>query len=130
MVARYGFGEFYEVGNAIKRGDLRTLDALMAQHQQAFIRLGVFLVFEHARPIAIRNMVKRIYKISGSNSRMSTAPVGIVLGFLEQDCDQSDIESVLVGLIFEGFIKGYLSHQKRMLVLSKADPFPISNIRK
>lgn len=61
---------------------------------------------------------------------MSTAPVGIVMGYLGQDCDQPDIESVLVGLIFDGFMKGYLSHQKRMLVLSKADPFPISNIRK
>ena len=38
------------------------------------------------------------------------------------DCDEA--ECILVNLIYKGWIKGYVSHEHQMLVLSKALPFP------
>jgi hypothetical protein len=41
-----------------------------------------------------------------------------------------EIECVLANLVFQGKIKGYLSHEKRTLIVSKADPFPTAAIVK
>jgi hypothetical protein len=35
---------------------------------------------------------------------------------------------LLANLIYRNYVKGYLSHTKRMLVLSKRDPFPVSSV--
>lgn len=38
--------------------------------------------------------------------------------------DIDEVECVLATLIFDGLVKGYLSHQMSCLVLSAKDPFP------
>jgi hypothetical protein len=34
------------------------------------------------------------------------------------------VECILVNLIFRKYVKGYISHKNRVLVLSKQEPFP------
>jgi hypothetical protein len=38
--------------------------------------------------------------------------------------DMDEIECIVANLIFKGYMKGYMSHQKKILVVSKAQPFP------
>ena len=40
-----------------------------------------------------------------------------------------EVECIIANLIFKGLIKGYISHQKRTLVLSKKEPFPTAAVR-
>lgn len=40
------------------------------------------------------------------------------------DVDIDEIECLLANLIFKGNIRGYIAHEKRILVLSKDNPFP------
>jgi len=40
------------------------------------------------------------------------------------------VECIPANLIFRGHAREYLSHSKRILVLSKKDPFPISAVIK
>ena len=42
--------------------------------------------------------------------------------------DLDEVECILANLIYRGYIRGYLSHAKRVLVLSKRDPFPTSSV--
>ena len=44
--------------------------------------------------------------------------------------DMDEIECIVANLIFQGKIKGYLSHERQTLIVSKADPFPSSAIVK
>jgi nuclear mRNA export protein PCID2/THP1 len=41
-----------------------------------------------------------------------------------EEMDLDEIECIVANLIFQGKVKGYISHQKRILIVSKADPFP------
>jgi hypothetical protein len=41
-----------------------------------------------------------------------------------QPTDMDEVECILTNLIFKGYVKGYMSHQKKILVVSKAQPFP------
>jgi len=38
--------------------------------------------------------------------------------------DIDEVECIVANLIFRKFIKGYISHKLRVLVLAKNDPFP------
>ena len=35
-----------------------------------------------------------------------------------------EVECLVANLIYRGYVKGYISHTKKVLVLSKANPFP------
>lgn len=49
---------------------------------------------------------------------------------LEQDVDMDEVECILANLIYQGKIKGYISHEKKTLIISKADPFPRAGVVK
>ena len=38
--------------------------------------------------------------------------------------EDPEIECILANLIFKGHLKGYISHSKATLVVSKSGPFP------
>ena len=39
--------------------------------------------------------------------------------------DLDELECLLANQIYLGFIKGYISHEKRLMVLAKDRPFPL-----
>jgi hypothetical protein len=123
----YGLTELLALGNAVKKGDLRTFEAVMAQCQRSFIRVGVYLVLEQAKIIAYRCLAKRIYTLT-ANTRLNLASFEQAMHWMGEDVDLDEIECILANLIFQGKIKGYLSHQKRYLIVSKTDPFPLSAV--
>jgi len=52
------------------------------------------------------------------------------LSFLDTPMDVDEVECILANLIFRGYVKGYISHTNRVLVLSKRDPFPVDAVIK
>ncbi len=126
---KYGLHELLALGDATRKGDIRSFEALMRRHQGSFVRLGVYLVLEQAKVIAYRNLVKRIYAASGNNTRQSLGAIEAVMRGMCDDMEEGEggldeVECILSNLIFQGKIKGYMSHQKSFLILSKTDPFP------
>jgi hypothetical protein len=117
------------LGEAAKCGDIQTFDKILSQNQITFIRVGIFLVLEQAKHIVYRNLLKRIYHITNS-TRLNLIVLQTIFQSLDHNDDLDEIECILANQIFQGKIKGYLSHQKRFLVLSKADPFPRSAVIK
>lgn len=127
---RYGLPELVALGDAAKKGDIQSFETIMLQNQSSFVRIGVFLVLEQVKIIAYRNLIKRIYIATGNNTRLNLGVIESVMKTLVHDIDLDEIECILSNLIFQGKIKGYISHQKSFLVLSKTDPFPSGAIVK
>jgi hypothetical protein len=126
----YGLTELTELATATRRGDIGTFNRVMEEHQSSFIRIGVYLVLEQVKMIAYRNLFKRIYLLS-NNSRLNLNSFEVALKWLgEQEVDLDEIECILANQIFQNKIKGYISHQKRFLVVSKTEPFPSTAIIK
>lgn len=65
-----------------------------------------------------------------NNTRVNIATCAAVLQWLGEDKEMDEVECILANLIYGNRLKGYISHQKRVLVLSKADPFPIVSVLK
>jgi hypothetical protein len=125
----YGLTEFVELGNATIRGDIGTFDRLLQQHQASFVRLGVYLVLEQVKMITYRNLFLKVFKLQNS-TRLSLQTFVSALEWMGQETDIDEVECVLTNLIYQNKIKGYISHEKRFLIVSKTDPFPKSAIVK
>jgi hypothetical protein len=77
--------------------------------------------------ICYRTLFKRIHNVLGRH-QVPLTQIMKVLQWLESPMDLDEIECILANLIYRGYVRGYLSHSKRVLVLSKKDPFPFSTI--
>lgn len=80
-----------------------------------FVQHGTFLVIERWRKIVFRQLVKRVWLVQGKESRLAVDAVRTALVFTGVDMDEAEVECILANLIGHGLIKGYISHEKRMV---------------
>lgn len=92
-----------------------------------FDRQGTYLLLEKCKTVCYRNLLKRVYKILDKH-QVSLSYVASAFKYLGMPIDLDEIECILANLIYRGYVRGYLSHSKRVLVLSKRDPFPTSKV--
>lgn len=125
LLEKYNLMEFWELVESVKKGDLRSLERVMAKHETFFIGAGIYLIVEKLKLIAYRNLFKKVYLVLNTHQ----IPVQSLLSALEmhgiEDVDMDETECLVSNLIYEGKIKGYISHQHKKLVISKQNPFPI-----
>jgi hypothetical protein len=126
---KYGFPEYVQIGDAIKDGNVAKLDEWLNQYRSGFVKIGVYLVLEQTRSIALRNLFRKIYVITNS-PRINLRTVESILQWLGQKISLDEIECYLANLIYQGKVKGYISHEKRFLVVSRSEPFPTSVVIK
>ncbi len=129
LLQKYQLVEYIPLVISIRRGDLRTFHKTLATHQDEFIRRGTYLLLEKCQTVCHRNLFKRIFRILEKHQLPLDNVVNAVK-WLGMDMDLDEVECILANLIFRGYVRGYLSHSKRILVLSKKDPFPISAVIK
>ena len=129
LLEKYNLVEYIPLVLSMRRGDLKTFHATLQLNQDEFIRRGTYLLLEKCKSVCHRNLFKRIYLILEKH-QLPLDNVVRVMKWLEIDIDLDEVECILANLIFRGAIRGYLSHSKRILVLSKKDPFPTQAVVK
>lgn len=90
-------------------------------------RQGTYLLLEKCKTVCYRNLFLRVHLVL-EKTQISLGHVVQVFKWLGMPIDLDEVECILANLIYRGYIRGYLSHTKRVLVLSKRDPFPLSAI--
>ncbi|XP_043795736.1 PCI domain-containing protein 2 isoform X1 [Apis laboriosa] len=124
LLKKYNLMEFGELMEAVKKGDLCNLEKVMEKHESFFIGAGIYLIVEKLKIIAYRNLFKKVYLVLNIHQ----IPIQDLLSALEMhgidDVDMDEVECIVANLIYEGKIKGYISHQHKKLVISKQNPFP------
>mmetsp|Transcript_24068 Transcript_24068/g.39552 ORF Transcript_24068/g.39552 Transcript_24068/m.39552 type:complete len:406 (-) Transcript_24068:675-1892(-) len=123
LLTKYNLPQYQRVAESIRIGNLLEFNDSMAEHHELFVRHGVFLILERAKVIVYRNLFKQTIKISGT-VRIPLSVVATVLQLMGEDMPVDEIECILCNLIYQGFIKGYISHQKSFLVVSRSNAFP------
>ncbi|XP_020518686.1 enhanced ethylene response protein 5 isoform X2 [Amborella trichopoda] len=119
---------------ALRRGDLRLLRHALQEHEDRFLRSGVYLVLEKLELQVYQRLVKKIYIIQKQKDPNKAHQVKlevIVKAFrwLEIDMDVDEVECIMAILIHKNLMKGYFAHKSKVVVLSKQDPFPRLNGR-
>ena len=80
-------------------------------------------MLEKLESLVLRTLFMRMATILGGNKIRIDALLP-AFHWLGSDIDGDEVECLLANLIYKGFIKGYISHAHRTMVLSKAQPFP------
>lgn len=129
LLQKYNLLEYIDVVQALRRGDLRLLRHALQNHEDEFLRSGVYLVLEKLELQVYQRLIKKIYIIQKQKdaSRAHQVKMDIIvkaLKWLEIDMDVEEVECIMAILIHKNLMKGYFSHKSKVVVLSKQDPFP------
>ncbi|KAI8991697.1 hypothetical protein BDF20DRAFT_845891 [Mycotypha africana] len=119
--ARHLYGD---LANAIRRGDIKQFNTALNDAESQLIRQGTYFAIEKAESIAIRQLFRKVFLLLGMNTRIPIATFKKALDFEGLNVEIEEAEWMLANMIFKGYMKGYLSHEKMFLVLSKDNPFP------
>lgn len=124
LLEKYNLMEFWELTESVRKGDLRSLESVMAKHETFFIDAGIYLIVEKLKLIAYRNLFKKVY-LALNTHQIPVQSLLVALQMYGMDgIDMDETECILANLIYEGKIKGYISYQHKKLVISKQNPFP------
>ncbi|KAJ4951511.1 hypothetical protein NE237_028343 [Protea cynaroides] len=132
LLDKYNLVEYNDVVRALRRGDLRLLRHALQEHEDRFLRSGVYLVLEKLELQVYQRLVKKIYIIQKQRDPSKAHQIKLdvivkVLKWLEMDMDVDEVECIMAILIHKNLVKGYFAHKSKVAVLSKQDPFPKLN---
>ncbi|KAI8878037.1 hypothetical protein K501DRAFT_337023 [Backusella circina FSU 941] len=112
------------IAESTKQGNVKIFNEALRASESNLIRRGTYFAIEKAESIVIRQLFRKVYLIQGSNSRIPIQTFEQALLFQGLDIVIQEAEWMIANMISKGYIRGYLSHEKMFLVLSKENPFP------
>ncbi|PGH14190.1 hypothetical protein AJ79_03163 [Helicocarpus griseus UAMH5409] len=123
------------LSTCIKKGDLTGFDAAMAAGENEFVKRRIYLPLERGRDIALRNLFRRVFLAGGYDPPVNGQPpirrtripvaefaAAIRLGNNVGEkvpLDIDEVECFLANLIYKNLMKGYISRERSIVVLSK-----------
>ncbi|XP_028555618.1 enhanced ethylene response protein 5 [Dendrobium catenatum] len=129
LLEKYNLIEYTNVVKALKSGDLRLLRRALQEHEDQFLRTGVYLVLEKLELQVYQRLLKKIHMIQKQKDPSKAHQIKLdlivkALKWLQVDMDVDEVECIMAILIYKNLIKGYFAHKSKVVVLSKQDPFP------
>ncbi|KAI5785887.1 hypothetical protein EDC01DRAFT_692859 [Geopyxis carbonaria] len=123
---------FAPIAAAIRAGNLLAFERALAAHEDTFVRRRIYLTLERARDICLRNLFRRVFVLGGRKTRISVEEFRRAMGFslagkeggTRKEVEPEEVECLLAGMVYKGLMKGYISREKGMVVLSGSNAFP------
>ncbi|KAF3932779.1 Internalin-A [Dactylella cylindrospora] len=114
------------LARCIKSGNLREYDENLAKGEDWFVKKRIFLTLERGRDIALRNLFRQVYLSAGdSKTRIPVDHFRAAVSWKSGvDVEAEEVECFLANMIYKGYIKGYISRERGMVVLSGSNAFP------
>ncbi|CAO3615233.1 unnamed protein product [Cunninghamella echinulata] len=116
---------------ALKTGDHEGFMQHLEDYFDFFYNTFTYVLLKSRGPVLLwRCLLKKTHKYicemeNQQVKSLSLERCQVALQFsLIKELDLMDVESILVSLISQRYIKGYLHHNLKVLVLSKVAPFP------
>lgn len=127
---------FLPLAESIKKADLHAFDVALQESEDEFIRRRIYLTLERGRDIALRNLLRKVFLAGGfEDAAGSSAPVrrtripvseftAAINLSSQQKTDSDEVECLLANMIYKNLMKGYIAHERGIVVLSKNGAFP------
>ncbi|KAF9924560.1 hypothetical protein FBU30_005507 [Linnemannia zychae] len=131
LLQEYGLDAFFApLIRAVQLGDLGKLDQHWTQPEvmQWLVHREIyFLLKEKLQVLCWRSLIRRVWLLYGKQPRVYLEQLVGVVQQLTKDpsFDIFDIECIAASLLDQGYIRGYIHSEKKILALSKQNPFPV-----
>ncbi|TIA90663.1 hypothetical protein E3P99_01455 [Wallemia hederae] len=114
---------------ALKTGNVKHFDEALVRGERRLVESGTYGVVERVREICLRGLFNKVWLINGKQKIVDIAKFRRALSVSGVVIDSEEVECLLAGMVFKGYMKGYIAHQQQKVVLSdvlsgKAHPFP------
>ncbi|CEO94931.1 PCI domain-containing protein [Plasmodiophora brassicae] len=133
LLEKYKLMHFHGIVAAMSLGRLDLFENELKKHEEAYIKKGVFLTLEQLKMFVYRNLFSRVLAVQQArptNTKKSLLPFDVMQLAMRlnnrPDIDCNEIECITANLIYDKFLKGYIAHQRGVMV-SQTDPFPAIN---
>ncbi|KAI4135919.1 MAG: hypothetical protein LQ347_000255 [Umbilicaria vellea] len=125
---------FGPLGSCIRRGDLAGFDTALAAGENEFVKRRIYLTLERGRDITLRNLLRKVFLVGGfEEAKEDAAPLrrtripveefaaAIRLGSKSENerLENDEVECLLANMIYKNLMKGYISRERGIVVLSK-----------
>mmetsp|Transcript_14482 Transcript_14482/g.41239 ORF Transcript_14482/g.41239 Transcript_14482/m.41239 type:complete len:296 (-) Transcript_14482:59-946(-) len=134
LLQKYDLAGWYSaIKEAVKTGSVGKFEEALREKMALFVQAGIFLLMEKLRVAVYRRLLKRV-KLIHAEMRPEKAvqvPLRYFVGALQWQgyvTDLDEVECIVANLIYNGHVKGYISHKSGVVVLSKKEPFPAMKI--
>ena len=124
LIKRYKLYEYLDLEKAIFEGNIALFKEQTRKFKNLWIKRSLFVIIERLELVLIRNLFKRIYELTKKPIIDIEFLVKALNISKKLNYDIEEVECLLGNLILKGYIKGYISHEKKKIVLSQAEPFP------
>ncbi|PPQ67594.1 LOW QUALITY PROTEIN: hypothetical protein CVT25_012088 [Psilocybe cyanescens] len=109
---------------AIKKGDLKAYDQALKDWEARLLELNLWLSLEKARELCQRSLFRRMWVAADKGTRIPISMFHSALTISGLDVTYEEAECQVANMIYRGFIRGYISHEKQMVVLASTNAFP------
>lgn len=115
---------------AMKSGDLGQFNRTMEEQQTIFIQDGTYLLLEKLAAAVQRRLLRKVWAIHaivdpGKATQIPLTLFQDALRCVRCDIDMDEIECISANLVARKYVKGYISHRSKVMVVAKNDPFPL-----
>ncbi|TKY84548.1 hypothetical protein EX895_006450 [Sporisorium graminicola] len=119
--------------HAVRTGNVHMFDTALATHEATLVKRGTLIAIERTRDVALRTLLKRISLSLPRTPPQNLPPTRIALQTLHAATSSplialaytdKELEWLLATLIYKGYVKGYIAHDRGVLVLSAKLAFP------
>ncbi|KAI8340568.1 hypothetical protein BC941DRAFT_417583 [Chlamydoabsidia padenii] len=133
LLIKYQLLEYYEpLVATLKTGNYHGfLQHLEYQFDYFYKTFTYVLLRERAKVLLWRSLLRKTYlylcvieQKTLNTMSLDHCLVALQYSMNTNNLDLADVECILVSLVSQGYIKGYIHHQKKLMVLSKVKPFP------
>lgn len=128
---------YKDIIQSLLTGDLKRFDREFDSLELFFLKKNLYLTIENIRQFVLLKLIKKVYHFNDNSPHLAIKSITRGVEFSKYHTNNRAIagrnltnfstdeaECLVANLIFQGPIKGYLSHSNGVLVLSKKEPFP------
>lgn len=129
LLKEYDLDQFVGIVHAIREGNAQLFTEKMEEHAADFIKMGTYLLMMKLKFMVFRNLCKAVHrevkrrKLGEAVNKLDLEPFERIFAW-QDGCDPDETACIMSNLIFQGAVKGYLSHEHRKIVFAKESPFP------
>jgi COP9 signalosome complex subunit 12 len=109
---------------SLHTGNLALFDSHTQAYLSFFLRKRVYLAIERSRQCCLRRLFERAVVEWGAGTRVPIEVFGAALRAGGSEVEREETECFVANMIYRGWIRGYISRERGMVVLSAKESFP------
>lgn len=120
---------YLPLAESLRSGNIGMFYDAMKRQRDILVKDGTYLLLEKLQAAVYRRLLRKVWIIHAQQEPAKAAQIPLsmfatALKVSGVDIDMDEIECIAANLISRKYVKGYISHKLKVMVVHKTHPFP------